>query len=182
MVLVRDTCTILPSIISISERGDMRICRKTRQGKISRVDNLKSEEARVVIIARITPPGLVLQLLKFNIVQIFQSIWELWRAQAVPQNSTRGDNWKWRKWELSFLHLTRLLNLTYIPTSYYQNILKGIKVMEHTRMCLRTDAWLNAVFHEPIPAGDKQRCFSFFLLCVQSMNVYQGYSIFAVWI
>ena len=35
--------------------------------------------------------------------------------------------------------MTRLLVLLYIPTKYYQNISKGIEVMERTMMRLRTD-------------------------------------------
>ena len=35
-----------------------------------------------------------------------------------------------RQWELSLLHATRLLVLFYIPTKYYQNMSKGIEVMD----------------------------------------------------
>ena len=37
------------------------------------------------------------------------------------------------------MHTTRLQVLHYIPTKYYGNMFKGIKVMERTRMCLRMD-------------------------------------------
>ena len=37
------------------------------------------------------------------------------------------------------MHATCLLVLLYIPTKYYQNMSKGIKVKERTRMRLRTD-------------------------------------------
>ena len=40
---------------------------------------------------------------------------------------------------MSLLHVTRLLVLLYIPTKYYQNMSKGIEVMECTRMHLQTD-------------------------------------------
>ena len=52
---------------------------------MSRADNSKSEEARAVINARDTSPGLDPQLP--NIVQIFQNVWEMWCTQAMPPKS-----------------------------------------------------------------------------------------------
>ena len=47
------------------------------------------------------------------------------------------------KGEQPFLHPTHRLDLIYMPTKYYQNISKGIKVIEHTSFFLRTDRRTN---------------------------------------
>ena len=63
------------------------------------------------------------------------------------------------KTESSLLHAACLLVLLYILTEYYQNMSKGIKIMEPTRMRLRpdilTDARLIAISPEPIGRGIK---------------------------
>ena len=41
--------------------------------------------------------------------------------------------------ELFLLHVTHLMVLLHILSKYYQNMSKGIEVMERTRMRLRTD-------------------------------------------
>ena len=46
------------------------------------------------------------------------------------------------KVEQRFLHVTHLLDLIYMPTEYYQNISKGIKVIECTSFYLQTDGCL----------------------------------------
>ena len=63
-----------------------------------------------------------------------------WRYQANTTISNYADSRikiviSW----VFLLHVTRLRALFYIPTKYYQNISKGIKVIEHTRMHLRTN-------------------------------------------
>ena len=68
-----------------------------------------------------------------NIIKLSRTTWELWPAQDFGFS---GDNYI-IKTELSLLHATCLLVLLYIPTKYYRNISKGIKVMERTRMCLQ---------------------------------------------
>ena len=71
-----------------------------------------------------------------NIIKLSQAVWELWPAQDF---SFRGCKYI-MKWELSLLQVTCLLVLLlFIPTKYYQNTSKGIKVMECTRMPLRTN-------------------------------------------
>ena len=44
--------------------------------------------------------------------------------------------------ELSFLHMTHLLVLLFISTKHYQNMSKGIKVMDCTRFPLSGDNYL----------------------------------------
>ena len=51
----------------------------------------------------------------------------------------RGDNSKILKRGLSFLYATHRHDLFYITVKYHQNILNGIRVIERTRKCLRTD-------------------------------------------
>ena len=70
-----------------------------------------------------------------NMIKLSQTVRELWSAQGF---GFRGYNYI-MKIELSLLHVTCLLVLLYIPTKYYQNMSKGIQVMELTRMCLLTD-------------------------------------------
>ena len=64
------------------------------------------------------------------IIKLSQTVWDLRSAQYFR---FRGDNYITKKWELFFLHETRLLVLLFITTKYYQNMPKGIKVLEHTR-------------------------------------------------
>ena len=42
-----------------------------------------------------------------------------------------------------------------MPTKYYQNVSKGMKVIEHTNFCIWTDAWLIAISPKPCRSGDK---------------------------
>ena len=46
----------------------------------------------------------------------------------------RGDNYIRKTVKVSLLHGTHLLVLLFIPTKHYQNMSKGIKVMERTRI------------------------------------------------
>ena len=61
-----------------------------------------------------------------------------------------------------------LLVLLYIPSKYYQNMSKGIKVMERTRMHRQTDAMLIAISPEPIGQGIKR------LLCTWWIRLVYG--------
>ena len=52
--------------------------------------------------------------------------------------------------------MTRLLILFYILTKYYRNMSKGVKVMDRTRMSLRTDGWTDGRHNDryiPEPIG-----------------------------
>ena len=61
-------------------------------------------------------------------------------AQASPYKvHSREITQKANKGEQPFLHATHRLDPIYMPTKYYQNISKGIKVIERTSFCLRTD-------------------------------------------
>ena len=61
-------------------------------------------------------------------------------AQASPYKvHSREITQKASKGEQPFLHATHRLDPIYMPTKYYQNISKGIKVIERTSFCLRTD-------------------------------------------
>ena len=57
-------------------------------------------------------------------------------VMACTRFLLQGDNYI-MKTESSLLHATHLLVLLFIPTKYYQNMSKGIKVMERTRMSLQ---------------------------------------------
>ena len=59
------------------------------------------------------------------------------------------------KGEQPFLHATHCFDHIYMPTKYYQNISKGMKVIEHTNFCIWTDAWLIAISPKPCRSGDK---------------------------
>ena len=61
-------------------------------------------------------------------------------AQASPYKvHSREITQKASKGEQPFLHATHRLDPIYMPTKYYQNISKGIKVIERTSFCLRMD-------------------------------------------
>ena len=61
-------------------------------------------------------------------------------AQASPYKvHSREITQQASKGEQPFLHATHCLDPIYMPTKYYQNISKGIKVIERTSFCLRTD-------------------------------------------
>ena len=93
-----------------------------------------------------------------NIIKLSQTVWELWPAQEF---GFRGDNitkevrvgfWEGLRFVivalpglfsyffLSCLHRTCWLVLLFICTKYYQNMSKGVKVMELTRTCLQISA------------------------------------------
>ena len=59
-----------------------------------------------------------------NIIKIFQTIQKLWSAQELGLEICSGEiTWKKKRTkELSFLHVTLLLDLMYVPTKYYQII------------------------------------------------------------
>ena len=67
-----------------------------------------------------------------NTIKLPRTVWELWPAQDFD---FRGDNNIMKIVRvISFLCKTCLLVRLLIPTKYYQNMSKGIKVMECTRM------------------------------------------------
>ena len=65
-----------------------------------------------------------------DIIKLSQQKWVLWPVQDI---SFRGDNY------ITLVSLAHDMpnNECLIPTKYYQNIFKGIKVMERTRMSLQ---------------------------------------------
>ena len=56
-------------------------------------------------------------------------------SREITQKNSKEDN--------HCMHATHPLDLIYIPTQYYQNISKGIKVIEHTSFCLWTDGQMD---------------------------------------
>ena len=66
-----------------------------------------------------------------NIIKLSQTVLEFWPAQDF---GFRGD--KYIEQELSFLHVTLLLDLIYVPTKYYQIISNSIGVMSCIRFQL----------------------------------------------
>ena len=81
------------------------------------------------------------------------------RSRENTQKASQGEQ--------SFLHVTHHLDWIYMPTKYYQNILKGIKAIERTNFCLQTDVptrWrdnqtdtrLIPISPEPCQSGDKK--------------------------
>ena len=68
-----------------------------------------------------------------NIIKIFQTIQKLWSAQEFCLEIRSGEiTWKKKK-ELSFLHVTLLLGLIFVPTKYYKIISNSMEVMACTR-------------------------------------------------
>ena len=65
-----------------------------------------------------------------------------------------------RKGEQPFLHATHCFDHIYMPTKYYQNISKGMKVIERTNFCIRTDAWLMAISPNLVDQGIKIETYS----------------------
>ena len=57
-------------------------------------------------------------------------MWELWCALAVPLKRKEKIPIKGREQE-SFLHVTHPLPMIHIPSIYYQNISKHMRVMKH---------------------------------------------------
>ena len=98
-------------------------------------DNYKTKKVTVVSLARDTPTSLPLQ--PYRILSNYLKQYGSYGLHKIF--GFRGDNYIKKKWELTLLHATRLLVLLYIPTKYYQIMSKGIKVLEGTRMRLRTD-------------------------------------------
>ena len=71
----------------------------------------------------------------------------------------RGDNSKGIKVRALILYATHRHNQFYITVKYHQNIPNGIRVIERTRKCLRTDGrtggWMDArlIAMSPEPFG-----------------------------
>ena len=106
---------------------------------ITKVDNAKSKEGRVVILVRDTSSGPVLHFCQ--VPSKYSKGYSNYRADKKSfteqtrnlfQIKQRRITPKVRKAELSFLHATCCLVLFYISTKYHQNILKGIQVTEQT--------------------------------------------------
>ena len=101
-----------------------------------RGDNYRTKKVRVVSLAHDTPNGPPLYP-----YQILSNLLKQYGSYGLRMIfGFRGYNYiTKKKKELSLLHVTCLLVLLFIPTKYYQNISKGIKV-RHTRMCLLISA------------------------------------------
>ena len=90
---------------------------------------------RVVSLAHDMPTGPPLHPYQILSNLLSQTVWEFLPVQDFD---FREDNYiTKRERELSFLHATHLLVLFFIFTIYYQNMSKGIEVMERTRMHFR---------------------------------------------
>ena len=70
-----------------------------------------------------------------NIIRIFQTIKKFWGAQEFGLEIRLGQIAT--EQELSFLHVTLLLDLIYVPTKYYHIISSSIGVMACTRFRLQ---------------------------------------------
>ena len=102
-----------------------------------RGDNYTTNKVRVVSLTHntpISPPLHPYQILS-NYLKHYGS-YGLHKISALGEITILG-----RQWELSLLHATHLLVLLFIPTKHYQNMSKGIKVMEHTRMSTISAPW-----------------------------------------
>ena len=70
-----------------------------------------------------------------NNTKLFESVWELWPVQDF---CFRGDKYIMKKLRVVSLAHNMPSCPLFIPTTYYQNTSKGIKVIKHTSMHLRT--------------------------------------------
>ena len=99
-----------------------------------RGDNYIMKKVSVVYLACDMPTGPPL-----HPYQILSNYLKQYGSYGLHKISASGEiTTLWRQWELSLLHATCLLVFLYIPTQYYQNMSKGIKVME-SKMRLKTD-------------------------------------------
>ena len=73
-----------------------------------------------------------------NIIKLSQTVWELWPAQDF---GFKGDNYRTKIMRVVYLACDTPTGPLYIPTKYYQNMSKIIKVIECTRMRIWTDGW-----------------------------------------
>ena len=97
-----------------------------------RGDYYIKNKVRVVSLVRGTPTGPSLP----NIIKLSQTVWELWPAQDF---GFRGNNYITKTVRLVSLACDPPIGPPLIPTKYYQNMSKGIEVIERIRMRLRTD-------------------------------------------
>ena len=71
-------------------------------------------------------------------------------SREITQKASKGEQ--------PFLHVTHRLDPIYMPTKYFQNISKGIKVIERTSFCLRMDRRQTGHYiPKPCQSGDKKR-------------------------
>ena len=108
----------------------------------------------VVSLACDTPTGPSL-----HPYQIFSNYHKQYGSYGLHKISASGELLHNEANESCSLHATRLLVLFFIPTKYYQSMSKGIEVMEHTRMRLRTDAMMIALTPKPVGRGIKSATF-----------------------
>ena len=107
-----------------------------------------NKRVRVVCLASDMPTGPPLHPYQI-LLNISQTVWELWPAQDF---GFRGDN-----------YITKTVRVVFLardaPTKYYQNIYKGIEIMEHTRMRLRTEGQTQcrSLYPPNLSVGDKNQ-------------------------
>ena len=92
---------------------------------ITKGDNSKSKEGRVVILVRNTSSCPILQF--YQVPSKYSEGYSSYRADEKSISyKTKGDDSKSKKDRMSFLYATRRLVLFYISTKYHENILKGL--------------------------------------------------------
>ena len=96
-------------------------------------DKYVTKKVRDVSLTRDMLTGLYLCL--YQIVSKYFKPIEVMKCTRIRlRNSFRGDNLKKKRTKiLSFLHMTLLLDLIYVPTKYYQIISNSTGVMVCTR-------------------------------------------------
>ena len=116
-----------------------------------RGDNyITKKKLRVVSLACDIPTGSLLHL--NQIVSYYLKQYENYGQHKI---SASGETTTLRrKWVLCLLHRTRILVLLFISTKHYQNMSKGIKVMERTRFWPRGENYITKKVRVVSPAQD----------------------------
>ena len=101
-----------------------------------RRDNYITKSVRVVSLASDTCSGPYLCF--YQIIKLFQTIKKSWNAQELGLEIRSGEiSRKRTEQELSFLHVTLLIDLIYVPTIYYHTISNSTWLMDCTRFGLQ---------------------------------------------
>ena len=106
-------------------------------------NNSRTESVRVVILVRDRPTQCLLHIGYTNHENILKGA----RVMVCIKCYNSGRLWEIThepsQLEVSFLHVTLLLNALYNLTKFHENSSKGIGFMSRTRFCLQTDGWMD---------------------------------------
>ena len=151
--LARDTPTRLLVLLFIPTKyyqnmsKGIKVMERTRMSMdfSFREDNYIRKKVKVVSLARNTP---IRPPLYFR--QILWNYHKQYGCYGLQKILTRGDNYITKIVRVDSLARDTPTVLLFIPTKYYQNMSKGIKVMERTRM----PSW--SLYPSNLSVGDKK--------------------------